>query len=262
MPVRALQEVFDQKSLVITAHRGWSVRFPENTLMALTAAAGLSVDLIEFDLRATLEGDPILLHDAVLDRTTDGCGSPHDYTLQQLTMLNASYWQGSHHSGHRRETPTYANCPIPTFEAVLKALSGRIGMNIQIKEKTPAFLERVCALYARYNLYKTSYLTLDDFAVADLVRSIDKDVAVCVLQERSNIERHVAYGCVACQPRRNEVTPELCRCANAANMPLNMFWVDDGPELEYWAELGLSGVLTNAPDVIQDARSRIVQGAQ
>ena len=56
----------------ITAHRGASFDHPENTLSAMRQAVAAGADMIEFDLRATKDGVPVVLHDTTIDRTSDG----------------------------------------------------------------------------------------------------------------------------------------------------------------------------------------------
>ena len=59
---------------IIIAHRGFHVDVPENTIESLRKAIELGVDYVEVDIRTTLEGVPVVMHDANLERTTDGKG--------------------------------------------------------------------------------------------------------------------------------------------------------------------------------------------
>ena len=90
---------------VVTAHRGFSGRYPENTLLAFEKAVELGVDIVEFDVRATSDGELVIIHDALLDRTTDGSGSVSSHTLADLKRLNAAYWRGPHNTGIRIDAP-------------------------------------------------------------------------------------------------------------------------------------------------------------
>ena len=54
----------------VAAHRGWSEKYPENTMEAYSAAAELGVDQIEIDVRITADGELVLIHDDKVDRTT------------------------------------------------------------------------------------------------------------------------------------------------------------------------------------------------
>src|SRR5690606_6512659 len=74
--------------LVVTAHRGASFLCPENTAPAMAKAVELGAHMIEFDLRLSADGVPVLLHDATIDRTSDGRGRPEEHSLAALREFN------------------------------------------------------------------------------------------------------------------------------------------------------------------------------
>lgn len=71
------------------AHRGASGNYPENTLRAFQMALEMGVDEIELDLRMTLDGHLVVMHDATVDRTTDGTGAIGELTLGEIRALRA-----------------------------------------------------------------------------------------------------------------------------------------------------------------------------
>jgi glycerophosphoryl diester phosphodiesterase len=79
----------DARSLV--AHRGNSGRAPENTIEALRQGLAAGADALEFDVRLSQDGHAVLLHDATVDRTTDGNGPVAGLTLAQLRRLDAGF---------------------------------------------------------------------------------------------------------------------------------------------------------------------------
>ena len=86
---RNLEELYRKtERTIVTAHRGFSGRYPENTLTAMREAIRAGADIIEFDLRPTADGIPVLLHDPTLDRTSNAHGCPEDYTLKELKKFN------------------------------------------------------------------------------------------------------------------------------------------------------------------------------
>jgi glycerophosphoryl diester phosphodiesterase len=68
-------------ALLIIAHRGDSANWPENTLPAFRAALDVGADLIELDVQMTRDGEVVVIHDPVLDRTTSGKGKVGERTL-------------------------------------------------------------------------------------------------------------------------------------------------------------------------------------
>ena len=90
----------------VAAHRGWSTPYPENTMRAFEEAAKLGVDQIETDIRITKDGELVLIHDKTVDRTTNGTGLVHDFTLEELRKLDAGKINGMEGQGY----------VIPTFD--------------------------------------------------------------------------------------------------------------------------------------------------
>lgn len=101
----------------VIAHRGYSARAPENTLAALEAAVRAGADAVEFDVSTAACGTPVLFHDPMLSRTTNGVGPLRRRTLEQLKALDAGKWF----------SPDFAGERIPSFEEALRALKGRMG---------------------------------------------------------------------------------------------------------------------------------------
>ena len=71
----------------VCGHRGYSLHYPENTLPAFAAAKASGATTIEIDVVMTAEGEPIVLHDRTLDRTTDGHGFAADFALEEIRRL-------------------------------------------------------------------------------------------------------------------------------------------------------------------------------
>jgi glycerophosphoryl diester phosphodiesterase len=108
----------------IIAHRGGGVLAPENTLAGLELARNLGFQGVEFDVKLTEDGTPILIHDDTLDRTTDGQGSVADYAYLEVSELDAGGWFGNEFIGE----------PVPAFAAAA-ALCQAAGLwaNVEIK---------------------------------------------------------------------------------------------------------------------------------
>ncbi len=92
------------------AHRGASIEQPENTIAAFEAAIDAGADAVEFDVRMTADGYPVVLHDPDVSRTTDGTGIVSGMTMDEIRKLG-----------------------VPALEEALKCLSGRAGADIEIK---------------------------------------------------------------------------------------------------------------------------------
>jgi glycerophosphoryl diester phosphodiesterase len=94
------------RGMEIIAHRGAMKLAPENTLASQRLAYELGADYVEVDVRITRDGIPVNMHDPTLDRTTDGTGVVHAFTLAQLKALDAGSWFAPEFAGER--VPTIA----------------------------------------------------------------------------------------------------------------------------------------------------------
>ncbi len=106
------------------AHRGAGKLAPENTLAAFRLGAQHGYRMFECDAKLSRDGEPFLLHDATLERTTSGAGRASDLTLGELARLDAGHW-------HSR---AYAGEPVPTLENVARfCIANGHFLNIEIK---------------------------------------------------------------------------------------------------------------------------------
>ena len=245
---RTLTELYnDRNHFMVTAHRGASFEFPENTLCSMAKAVEAGVDMIEFDLRGTSDGVPVLLHDQTIDRTSNGTGMPEDHTLAELKRLNFSYWL----QDMRRTAPAYDVMEIPTFEEILCAFRDKVCMNIQVYAKTEDVLKEICHLYKKYDMYDRGYFTINPDTV-DIVRAIDPEIELCVTrgwQDRTDPENlricRQEDGCRFIQPVKAFTTEESYRLIKELGMRGNVFFCDDPEELNGLREMGAEGILTN-----------------
>ena len=105
---------------LVVAHRGASATEAENTLEAFEAAVAAGADVVEFDVRITADGEPVVMHDPDVSRTTDGHGLVRDRTLAQLKRL-------------RIRTRDGGAAEVPTLAETLRCCSGRIAVDVEIK---------------------------------------------------------------------------------------------------------------------------------
>lgn len=115
-----------QNAIPVAAHRGNSRFFPENTLAAFRSALELKPDMLETDLHMTCDGHLVIMHDHLVNRTTDGTGLVREKTLAEMRALDAGAWKGEEFRGER----------VPTFEEFLDLVAGEPDMlfNIELKD--------------------------------------------------------------------------------------------------------------------------------
>ena len=245
----SLSRLHESGRILVTAHRGDSLEYPENTLLSMEKAVVAGADFIEFDLRATKENVPILLHDATLKRTTDAEGRPEDMSLAEIKSLNASWFRLM----HRMDAPLPEKVEVPTFEELLAAFSGKVAMNIQIYLSTPAALAEACRLYRKYDMFDRGYFTIADEEMVEAVRAIDRDIAICFTPgwleraDEANLRRCAELGCKFFQPVRETLTAEKLALASALGLRANAFFADAEIGFEFLLGVGCPGIMTDAP---------------
>lgn len=93
-----------RENIFVAAHRGWYDVYPENTLEGFKAALDLGVDQLETDIRITRDGELVLMHDATVDRTTNGMGKVCDMTLAEIKELDAGIKKDCKYEGYQVPT--------------------------------------------------------------------------------------------------------------------------------------------------------------
>ena len=115
-PEKPIDRMFDKSYVIVTAHRGYSSSYPQNTLLAFEKALELDVDMVEFDINMTKDKTPVIIHNTTVDATTDGSG-PVSYThldvYKRQTMRATSLWNGS--SAGQSICPMPASCFLTSW---------------------------------------------------------------------------------------------------------------------------------------------------
>lgn len=194
------------------AHRGYSAVAPENTLPALAAGVLAGATLIEFDVRTTADGVPVVIHDRTVDRTTDGTGQVEELTLDEISGLDAGSWF----------SPAYAGTRVPLLSEVVDLLrphavleptaeitpheAPRVELLLEIKP--PATLEQVkviMSLVADAGLMDRTVVQSFDPAVVRLAGEAVPDVRLGLLRHDFDEEQVL----VAQELRLSYVNPAL-----------------------------------------------------
>lgn len=164
----------------VAAHRGGCGRHPENTVAALSAAARVGVQQIEFDVRRCATGELVIMHDASVDRTTDGKGLIEELSLAALKELDA----GAHLS------PEFAGERIPTLDEALEVLPRNLWINVQLKQRdiAVATTERLVH-HARLDQALLACRNADGL----VARKLAGGLQLCSLSRKENRAQYVAY---------------------------------------------------------------------
>jgi glycerophosphoryl diester phosphodiesterase len=141
MPAAAAEKEVDVAAAAsrvswIVAHRGASLERPECTLAAIHRSIEVGATAVEIDVRTSRDGELFLLHDATLDRTTNGSGNASALSLAELQKLDAGSWFDEIYEGER----------IPSLKEAAAACKGKIDLLLDLKEQGEDYDRKVAGI--------------------------------------------------------------------------------------------------------------------
>lgn len=113
----------------VAAHRGARTWAPENTLAAFSAALSKGAKALELDVHLTSDGRVVVIHDALVDRTTDGSGLVGNFSSDDIKRLDAGSWF----------SPQFAGETVPFLGEVLELTEGEAVLHVELKGR-PGYL--------------------------------------------------------------------------------------------------------------------------
>ena len=231
----------------VYAHRGYSGKYPENTMLAFKEAAKTGCDGIELDVQLTKDGKVVVIHDEAVDRTTDGSGKVKDFTYQELARLNAAnLYEGK-----------YGFCGIPLFEDYCKWAAGQdLVTNIELKTGVYYYEEleeKTLELVRKYGLEEKVFYSSFNHLSLLKVKELDPQAVCGALLEHTGIGNAGYYcrrfGLQAYHPGYKGLTEETVRGCRENGIQVNVWTINDMGVLEQLEEWGCDGVITNYPAV-------------
>ncbi len=226
---------------LVIAHRGASAVEPENTLRAFDLAIRQGAQMIELDLHITRDDHVVVIHDPILDHTTDSKGRVDQMTLAEIKKADAA-------KGER----------VPTLEETLSLTHGKVRLYLEIKDPRAA-PETLRAIRARRTQSEVMIASFD----VELMRKLGEDI--------KDIELGIILGTMGINPlvRWRETFPwialrhinyqvlslrvELCfrRVASqikSQGKKLYVWTADDEREFARMIACQVDGIVTNVPD--------------
>ena len=231
----------------VIGHRGAAAHAPENTLASFRAAAALGCRMVEFDVRLTADGVPVVFHDDRLERTSDGRGAVGELPLAALRGLDAGAWFA----------PAFAGEPIPTLVEVLALCAGLgLAVNIEIKPDTrrEESTARIALTVARQcwpaalpppliSSFRAEAMAAAAAAAPDWPRGLLVGRLPANWREQA-----AAFGCVAVHADHRHLEAGQVREIRAAGLAVLAYTVNDAaPAAPLW-QAGVDAVFSDAPD--------------
>src|SRR5262245_38401271 len=183
---------------------------------------------LELDVRRAGDGRLVVIHDETIDRTTNGSGSVHDLTYDELRRFDAGGGE-----------------PIPLLTDVLDEFGAQCLLNIELKD--PAIARDVKRLILERQLGPHVIVSAFDW---EELRPLIPEIPIGLLSSRlwNLVRRARELGASAIHPRRNIVTKRLIASAREAKLRVHVWTVNSPAEMSRLRKLGIDGIFTDFPE--------------
>jgi len=246
----------------VIAHRGGSHLRPENTLEAFSNATAVGADVLEMDVRSTADGALVVIHDATVDRTTDGSGAVETMTLGDLQKQDAAFrWSAD---GGKTFPFRSKGVRVPTLESVFARFPAT-RMNLEIKHPPGSAIARpLCEQIRAHRMAERVLVaSMSDEAIGAF-RSACPEVATSLAASEARTFVYASYAWLAAAytPRgvalqvpdrlrdRILATPGLVEAAHRRNLKVHAWTVNDEARMRELVAIGIDGIITDRPDAL------------
>ena len=214
-------------------HRGACGHAPENTIGSMQKAFELGADGIEFDIQLSKDGEPMVIHDATLDRTTNGKGRVSQFTYAELQTLDAG--QGE--------------C-IPHLNDIFTHLEPGCVLMIELKADAVIAVENIIRTWvAKGWRYEHIWVLSFNHAYLAHMRALNPHIQTCASFEKAPIDCS-AISDAAIGPCLAIVTPALVAEAKARSLKIFTWTVNDPRDIAKAKALGVDGIISDFPERI------------
>lgn len=234
---------------LVISHAACKGHAPENTLAGIRAALGMGVDAIEIDVHCSADRVPVLIHDATVDRTTDGIGAVADLSLGTLRSLDA---------GCRVFDGRFWGERIPTLAETLDLTRGRCLLVIEIKAEG---IEREVSEVVRGH---ADDVMVWSFRPGVVARMRETEPAIPCARLSPPIEgtpdalfaETLRAGAQAVSVYHSSVDDALVRAAALRGLSVYSWTADDPTDHRRLATAGAAGIVSNVPDMLAGSLMR------
>jgi glycerophosphoryl diester phosphodiesterase len=241
---------------VAIAHRGGAKLRPENTLVAFAHALSVGVDAIECDVRLSRDGEPVVIHDETLDRTTNRAGLVSAFTAEELATIDAG-----HHFAPAEGFPFRARgVGVPRLAEVF-ALSAGVPVIVEIKGEDVAAVGPV--LEAIDTAGVAERVVVGGFSQAVLSAVRRRAPGLVTSASQSEVISALRWSYIWRAPRRpafqliqaplhlrgrRVLNRSLVRVLRRAGLPVQAWIVDEFDDMRRVLDWGVTGLISDRPD--------------
>jgi glycerophosphoryl diester phosphodiesterase len=245
----------------IISHRGYRAKYPENTLAAFRAAITAGACMIELDVALSRDRRLVVIHDATLERTTNGHGLVADFTLAELKHLDAGSWFQA----------KFADQRLPELSEVLDIAKDRTFVNIEIKSHAyephhppDAIEKQIVALIKQKKVADTVLISSFDCNILKQLSSLPNAPALALIS-KTPADRHTKEFCTRIKsfswhPNHKILTRRQVACMQAVGLKVFPYNVDTFENYQMMIDMKVDGVIASDP-ILTRQWSRIRKAA-
>jgi glycerophosphoryl diester phosphodiesterase len=231
---------------LLIGHRGYPVRFPENTLASFEGAMQAGCDMIELDVTLTKDRKVVVIHDDTLDRTTNGKGAVFDHTLEDIKRLDAGGWFDPRYSAER----------VPELSEVMELTASRCMLNIEIKASAfeasypaDAIEHQVVKLVNTSGAVDRVIISSFDRRVLERIAAMTAPPAVALITDHGAdqgvLEALLAIRAFSWHPRFKALSRDQVDRLHATGLKVFPWTINTREEAEKVIALGVDGLICN-----------------
>lgn len=231
------------------AHRGFSGKYPENTLLAFEKAIEAGAEGMEFDVQLTKDGQLVIIHDETIDRTSNGVGRVKDFTYEELLQYDFS-------AGYAGE---FGVMKLPLFSEYLELVKDtEIISNIELKNSVYDYEnleERVYELVVKYGLKDRVIISSFNHESVMRMKKIDPTIkcgflADCWMLEPGKYTKE--YGIECFHPAGYYLTKEKVEAIHKEGIEINVWLGKEPVDYKELIDMGIDVLITNDPDIVKE----------
>lgn len=233
----------------VIGHRGASAYAPENTLAAFDKAFALGCRFVEFDVMCSVDGEPFVIHDESLKRTTNGIGEVGLVDANYLQSLDAGAWYSRQYKGEK----------LLPFKEMLQWLSfSGVQANIEIKPYPGAMEQTTVAVLSHIHQYwpegkEWPLVSSFDWDALLLCRSIAPEMPLGLLMhdwQEGWLQKAMQLTCFSVHLNRKIVTPERVKQIKEQGYLICVYTVNRKRLANKLLSWGVDAVFSDYPDLL------------
>ena len=214
-------------------HRGARAYEPENTLSSFRRALELGVDAVELDVRKTRDNELVVIHNADVNKTTDGSGAVNELTLEEIQRFITE--KGEH---------------VPTLEEVLDAVAKRVKVLVELKETGTE--EQVISLIRKKRLTENVIIISFHEDALRKVRELSDEVetGLIYVRHKNPIQAALDLKAEYLLPLYRFTHSADVKKAHEAGLKVIVWTINNKEEVDEYKKKGVDGIASDRPDIL------------